>query len=418
MWEEYIEKDNRIIRPLDGYEYGLIFSYLNITDVFPKFSIEDFKKNAQDNLSKIEIFNLTIKIIDGNPFWIKKPFNIHLEEVEWSEDEEIENVLKNEYETLTPFQNVRDKEENDVIVSFLFKICQLKNNKTKLTFSALHAVSDGRTVFYMYDLLRKIINGEQLDRMDTPLCSFNQLSNFHDLDPSIYNQPPKTWSEITELSVIPKLPKPEGHVTIHNIYDYTPISKFCKINNVSVQAMLIAMTTRATRRYNNLPKETPLWNYTPCDARPSEYATTTFKNQKFFCDAGALFPCVIGQNNILEDIKHCMKKLLESKPKLGNIAQILRSGLSVDPVTLKYTPPEKMPDFHKQAVVISSNIGRINGNNPLFNISMDCPNEFYSFATHCYHTEKKIYMATIMPINLDEKLKMYLKEEMDLIFKL
>ena len=417
MWEKYIQKDNRIIRPLDGYECVLIYSYLNVIDVFPKFSVEDFKKNAQENLSNIEFFNLSIKLMDNHSFWIRKPFQIYIEEVEWSKDEEIENVLKNEEKTITQFQNVHDKEEKDIIIPFLFKICQLKNNKTKLTFSVIHAMSDGRTIFYMYDLLRKIIKGEKLEKMETPICSFNQIGNFHDLNPSIYEKTPKTWNEINELSILPKIPNPVGYITIHEIYDYPPISKFCKENNVTVQAMLIAMASRACRKYNNLPKETPIWNYTPCDARPSKYSKEIFKNRKFFCNAGALFPCVIGQNTLIEDIKHCMIKLLESKETYDNLAQIFMSAKAVDPLTLKYTPPEKMPDFHKQPVVLSSNIGKINGNNPLFYVSMDCPNEFYSFGTHCYHTEEKIYMATIMPINFDKKYYNCLKEEMDLIFK-
>jgi len=418
MWKEYVKKDNRIIRPLDGYECCLISSYLNVTDIFQKFSIEEFRKKAQKNLTNVEIFNYSIKLINGHSFWIKKPFEIYIEEVEWTENEELENILKNEYKTITPNQNIRNEKEKDIIECFLFKICQLKNNKTKLTFSSIHALSDGRTVFYMYDILRKIINNEKLEKMNVPLCSFNQLGNFKNLDPSIYNQPPKTWYEINELSILPKISGKINYVTIHNIYDYPPISKFCEKNNVTVQAMLIAMASRAARKFNNLPKETPIWNYTPCDARSSSYATETFKNQKFFCNAGALFPCVIGQKTLLEDINHCMKQLLKSKAKLENISQILRSGMSVDPITLKYTPPEKMPDFHKQPVVISSNIGRINGNNPLFNISMDCPNEFYSFGTHCYHTNNKIYLATIMPINIDKNLINCLKEEMDLIFNL
>ena len=211
MWEKYIQKDNRIIRPLDGYECVLIYSYLNVVDIFPKFSVEDFKKNAQENLLNIEFFNLSIKLMDNHSFWIRKPFQIHIEEVEWSKDEEIENVLKNEEKTITQFQNVHDKEEKDIIIPFLFKICQLKNNKTKLTFSVIHAMSDGRTIFYMYDLLRKIIKGEKLEKMETPICSFNQIGNFHDLNPSIYEKTPKTWNEINELSILPKIPNPVGY---------------------------------------------------------------------------------------------------------------------------------------------------------------------------------------------------------------
>ena len=418
MWEKYKEKDSRIIRPMDGYESVLISMYLNIIDVFPEFSIEDFRKNAQENLSNIEFFNIGIKLIDKHPFWIRKPFKMNLKEIEWTEDEEIDVILKKEHEIITPLQKVYDEKDKDIIIPFLFEICQLKDKKIKLKFSVIHAMSDGRTIFYMFDLLKKIIKGEKLEKMETPICSFNQRGNFHDLNPSIYEETPKTWKEINELSILPKILKPEGYVTVHNIYNYPPISKFCKENNVTIQAMLIAMVTRVARKFNNLPKETPIWNYTPCDARPSKYSTEIFKNQKFFCNAGALFPCVIGQNTLLEDIQYCNKKLLESKETYDNIAQILMSGKSVDPNTLKYELPEKMPDFHKQPLTISSNIGKINGNNPLIYLSMDCPNEFYSFATDSYHTDEKLYMATLMPINFDKNYYNCLKEEMDLIFNI
>ena len=418
MWEKYKEKDSRIIRPMDGYESVLISMYLNIIDVFPEFSIEDFRKNAQENLSNIEFFNIGIKLIDKHPFWIRKPFKMNLKEIEWTEDEEIDVILKKEHEIITSLQKVYDEKDKDIIIPFLFEICQLKDKKIKLKFSVIHAMSDGRTIFYMFDLLKKIIKGEKLEKMETPICSFNQRGNFHDLNPSIYEETPKTWKEINELSILPKILKPEGYVTVHNIYNYPPISKFCKENNVTIQAMLIAMVTRVARKFNNLPKETPIWNYTPCDARPSKYSTEIFKNQKFFCNAGALFPCVIGQNTLLEDIQYCNKKLLESKETYDNIAQILMSGKSVDPNTLKYELPEKMPDFHKQPVTISSNIGKINGNNPLIYLSMDCPNEFYSFATDSYHTDEKLYMATLMPINFDKNYYKCLKEEMGLIFNI
>ena len=418
MWEKYKEKDSRIIRPMDGYESVLISMYLNIIDVFPEFSIEDFRKNAQENLSNIEFFNIGIKLIDKHPFWIRKPFKMNLKEIEWTEDEEIDVILKKEHEIITPLQKVYDEKDKDIIIPFLFEICQLKDKKIKLKFSVIHAMSDGRTIFYMFDLLKKIIKGEKLEKMETPICSFNQRGNFHDLNPSIYEETPKTWKEINELSILPKILKPEGYVTVHNIYNYPPISKFCKENNVTIQAMLIAMVTRVARKFNNLPKETPIWNYTPCDARPSKYATEIFKNQKFFCNAGALFPCAIGQNTLIEDIKYCNEKLLESKETYDNIAQILMSGNSVDPNTLEYKLPEKMPDFHRQPVTVASNIGKINGNNPLLYLSMDCPNEFYTFATHSYHTDEKIYMATLMPINFDKKYYNCLKEEMDLIFNI
>ena len=78
-------------------------------------------------------------------------------------------------------------------------------------------MSDGRTILYMYDLLTKIIKGEKLEKIESQICSFNQLSNFHDLNPSIYEKTPKTWNEINGLSLLPKLPNPIGYITIHTI---------------------------------------------------------------------------------------------------------------------------------------------------------------------------------------------------------
>ncbi|KAL6604168.1 hypothetical protein U3516DRAFT_759174 [Neocallimastix sp. 'constans'] len=43
-------------------------------------------------------------------------------------------------------------------------------------------------------------------------------------------------------------------------HDSAPISKFCMVNGVTAQAMLMEMITRATHLYNNLPKETLISN--------------------------------------------------------------------------------------------------------------------------------------------------------------
>ena len=77
-----------------------------------------------------------------------------------------------------------DKEEKDVQILFKFVICQLKNNKTKLTLYGNHVICDGRTIFSIYDIIRKIINNENIDynNINDTLCSFGQLSNFNNID--------------------------------------------------------------------------------------------------------------------------------------------------------------------------------------------------------------------------------------------
>ena len=80
MWEEYIKKDNRVIRPLDGFEFILTSGFLYVTDFFDFIDIENFKNKCNDILVKILPFNYAIKKIDNYLFWIKKPFKIILEE--------------------------------------------------------------------------------------------------------------------------------------------------------------------------------------------------------------------------------------------------------------------------------------------------------------------------------------------------
>ena len=80
FWEKYLKEDSRLIRPLDGYEYYITLTFLYVSDIFDKFDIEKFKNNCQEELPKINIFNLGIKRIDNYIFWIKIPFKFILEE--------------------------------------------------------------------------------------------------------------------------------------------------------------------------------------------------------------------------------------------------------------------------------------------------------------------------------------------------
>jgi len=416
MWEEYKAKDGRIIRPVDGNEFFATSIYLNVTDVFPKFSIEEFKQKAQENLSKINVFNYAIKRIDGKFFWIRKKFEMHLEEVEWTENEEIENHLKNEDKIIIPYVPILEEEGHDVHVLYSFKACQLKiSNQTKLTFTVMHAISDGRTAFYMFDLIRRVINGETLEKNDEALYSYGGRERFQNLDES-FEMPPPVWNEIQPLQILPKLPDPIQYITIHYIYDYAPISKFCKENGISVQAMLIAMMTRATRKYKHLSKETKLWNSSPCDTRTSPYATEEFKKHQFFNNASSIHPGVVGQDTLMGDLKHCMEKLLEAKATHDDVRQLCCCANIINPQTLQFMPTVKFPNIHNHAVVNTSNIGFVNGNMPLFYLTNTTMFGMYNFFYHSYHTTDKLFISGLMPINMDKSYTDAIKEEMDKIF--
>ena len=126
MWDDYIKIDNRIIRPLDGFEFILTSGFLYVTDFFDSFEIGNFKNKCNEILPKIEPFNYAIKNINNYLFWIKKPFKILLEEKIYSEIEEYENYLKEETKIIIPGMTLIDKEEKDVQILFKFVILSIK----------------------------------------------------------------------------------------------------------------------------------------------------------------------------------------------------------------------------------------------------------------------------------------------------
>ena len=422
MWDEYKKIDNRIIRPLEGFEFILTTGHLYITDYFDFFDTKSFIDKCNNILTKIEPFNYSIKKMNNYFFWIKKPFKILLEEKKYKEIEEYEKYLEEEKNIIIPGLSLIDPEEKDIQLLFKFSLCQLKNNKTKLTFYANHVICDGRTIFSIYEIIKKIINNENIeyDKIKDTLCSFGQLSNYQNINSDLYEKVPENWLNIskTKLHILPKIKAPIYYINQHFIYDYLPISKFTKENKVSVQAMLTAMITRVVRKYLKLDNNQRIWNNTPCDSRPSIYSTENMKKRIFFCGASSVFPEIIGKDNLMEDIKYCYEQIKKAVNNLEHIIGILMLGNSIDSSTFKFKIIEGFPNFNLNPITTSSNIGKINGNTPLFGLCYDCPGEDYTYGIYSYHTEAKLYIMIIKPINSDIEFDSFVQKEMDLIFKL
>ena len=422
MWEEYKTIDNRIIRPLDGFEFILTSGFLYVTDYFDFFDTTNFINNCNNNLTKIEPFNYSLKKMNNHLFWIKKPFKILIEEKEYSEKEEYENFLQEESKIIVPGMSLTDPEEKDILLLFKFVICQLKNKKTKLTLYVNHVICDGRTIFSIFDIIRKIINNEiiEYDKIEDKLCSFGQLSNYNDINPELYKKVPENWLEIskTKLHLLPKVNTPIHYINQHFIYDYLSISKFTQENKVSVQAMLTAMITRAVRKFLKLDKNQKIWNNTPCDSRPSKFSNENMKKRIFFCGASSVFPEIIGKENLLEDIKYCYQEIKNAVNRLEHVIGILLLGNSLDATSFQFKPIEGFPNFNLNPITTSSNIGRVNGNTPLFGLCYDCPGEDYSYGIYSYHTEDKLFIMVLKPINSDKEFDTIVQTEMNLIFNL
>ena len=205
-WKKYMDMDKNIIRPFDGYEYFLTMSYLSVSDIFPKFSIDDFILCSKINLPNIEIFNYQVKFIENHPFWYKKKFEfieglniIDATNSEKYEKDYMKYLLK---EKPTYFiENLLDPKDNSLRLPYKFEIVQLEN-KTQLNFYSLHAMCDGRTIFTIFDNIRKIIDyitsvenknlliKEILQKEESPICEFGQINNYINLDKKYYEKTP------------------------------------------------------------------------------------------------------------------------------------------------------------------------------------------------------------------------------------
>ena len=142
------------------------------------------------------------------------------------------------------------------------------------------------------------------------------------------------------------------------------------------------------------------------------------KKRIFFCGASSVFPEIIGKDNLIEDIKYCYEQIKIAVNNLEHIIGILMLGNSIDSNTFKFKIIEGFPNFNLNPITTSSNIGKINGNTPLFGLCYDCPGEDYTYGIYSYHTEAKLYIMIIKPINSDIEFDSFVQKEMDLIFKL
>jgi hypothetical protein len=311
---------------------------------------------------------------------------------------------------------------------------------------ALHCTSDGRTLFNIYEYVRKIIdfiinnkdnknlinNEIFLDKKEVKICPFGQYDNYINLDKKIFENPPEKWLEIPFRKIIPDLEIDKNtnfeniyYINQHYVFDYKKIQNFCKKYKISVQAMLITMLSRATRKFYNLSDDTPIFNYTPCDSRQSNLANDYLKNREFFCGAGALFPKSIGQGDLIKDLQYNYKSMKDCIPNLENIIQIMRSSMTINEDTLEFIPETKMPSFSTQACTCSSNIGKVNGNLPAFSICMDINKDSIKTSKNDYiicfdsiHTDNDLIIMALRPNLINKKFYNIIVEEMNNIFNL
>ena len=386
------------LRPLDGYEWPLVFPWLSISDEVEGIS-NDFNiisENLKNGLKGLEILQLAIeKDENGHFFWVKGNYNPILKR------SEPKTLLSGK---CLPIQSPKDINNPNIELLYYIEYCP---ETKRLGLIISHTIVDGRTILELFDYIRRAAKGEIINEIKLELCEFGQKNNYKDKELlNLINTIPESWKKVIDGPVLP-IVEPCDYSIDYFSFEYSKVREICIKDEVSIQSLLMAVMTRSARKYNNLPIETPISIYSPTDTRCRKYATEEFKNRHFFCGAGASYPQVIGQNDLISDIKNCKKALMDALLTPDACLQILKGGECINPETLEFKPIEGLPDLCKHHVVGASHIGKIpnGGKCPVFAIHIPGPNikSIGTVVLYAIHTDEMLSMLFLHPELIDNK---------------
>lgn len=377
------------IRPLDGYEFPLVWLWLTIGDEVDGVPLkpEDLQIRLQEGLRDVGLLQLGIETDSaGHRFWVNRPFIAVVRAA----------AKKTKFSGPTlPVQSIKDDQNPAVEVPYLFEFCP----ETRwLILATSHAIVDGRTLIDLFDLVRRAARGEYVGKYPLQMCEFGHRSNYVLDALNAADNPPVSWTRVKDGPIVPVV-DPSPCSNEHYVLDYKHVREVCATHGVSIQALLMAVVTRTARKYNNFPVETPISVYSPTDTRSTRFATECLQKCSFFCNAGASFPQVVGQVSVVADVKHCAMRLTEALATPDACVQIIRFANCVDANTLVFHPEPKMPDFCTQHVAAASHLGKVTGGGkcPVIAVHMPGPTSKtrYPVIFDAYHTDEKLFLLLI-----------------------
>lgn len=418
-------KKGDIIRPVDGYELGQSMVWVSLTDDIPDINIdpETLSTLLPPVLSKYDVFNMTITLVNAKAYWVWLPVletGVPVESVPWVDVLPAieESRVFRPYPGSPMFRialSVSPRLPKDETSS---SSPQQQHRRGRLTIYASHAICDGRSLENLYRVVRSAIPGQPGtdDLPNQGLCAFGKADNFT-LPQDAYNSAPPSWN-FKFGRMVPDFDA-DRYVLVHSNYANKPIRSYCRKHHVSVQGAMMAMMSRAYRKYNKVPYDTPIYSDYMIDSRHHPAATEEYRAKKFFCGAASGFPVVIGQGeDIGADIAHCTERMRADYATNDSIIQVVRVARCIDPETLVYTPlmGSSLPDYCEMPITITTNIGKYeNCINPRIGSHMECMPMSYHIILYGCSTDERMYFLTLRPNNLDPAFVKIIEDEINAV---
>ena len=293
----------------------------------------------------------------------------------------------------------------------MFRTREGDKSKCHLLFHVSHGLADGSSTFALLDLFASIATKKEipqsfLDAGRGPLVtSFDKRSLFTVTLPESIPTP-AVWKILQKCSLYPKVTLPSHVVNTQWSTDYAPISTFCSKHDVSVQAILMTMTARAIRNFHKgTIDDIPLVGFIPVNTRHSPSATPAHANSVFYPGAGIVYPSLLKQPTLLEEVIHC-KEMLHSALASGQAVESYCFHAELpDKQTFAVKVPENFPNINIHNLIVPSNIGLVcSGRSDLvFRIYTSVGEYGYWPDIYSFHNGKTLYFMFVHPFNIGQE---------------
>lgn len=304
------ENSGEILRIADNLETQPVMGWLSASGCITKkdIKVKDVLQNIRKNYIKIleNYPTLRIKLITKNnfPYWV------------YASNEEIQfdNLIKIVDEPL--IDDVPVCYDASIAPLWRVSLSQIQE-KIKIKVIASHAITDGRSIFDLFNLfasygLNRELNENLKKAMNQPvLYEFGKKDWFTKeiIDRGIDNSFFKDI-HIENIGLNPPVELPSHVINPQWDVKYAPISKFCKKYKCSPQAILMAIQNESIRVYHEGKYDDILIPiYIPVDNRNSKYATELFKKSLFFSHVGIVIVFMEPEEDWLKNIEKCYEQL-------------------------------------------------------------------------------------------------------------
>jgi len=402
----------KLIRLADSLETNAVVGWLSASGTVSKSIItaekafQNVRKHYKSILTDYPTFR--IKLItnkDNNlPYWYYAT----------DDDIQFENLVKL-IENDKLIDEVPPSYEPDIVPLWRLHISQI-GDKTKIKFMASHAITDGRSVFDLMELMASYALDKRLN---------DKLESYKN-QPVLYEYGKKEWftKEITDINcsepyididfrdakLNPPVDLPSHVINPQWDVDYIPISKFCRKHSITPQSILMAIQNEAIRIFNEGKyDDIPITIYIPVDCRPSPYATEIFKKSLFYSHAGIILPFVNKEDDILQNIKQCYKVLKEYVATTKASYNIYHTANFRNRETGEFKFPKIFPNpinyvcaSHLGLVGVGFNDVQFKSYSPVCSHDNEYYDSMYWPNLYGYHNEKTFSFMMNYPYNLPE----------------